>query len=147
MNKKRFLFSILAMFLVIISFSLGMEFQRHITVNEVENDIISDLLILQPDIKQINRSVGRGESPSNFDVISMRNNLTNIVDNLALVRKNAQFPKSFIYLLTFRNEALRNEDVSYCVQQYGELLCEIQIDREKGLDGFLDSLESSLPES
>lgn len=147
MKKRRFLFAVLAIFVAIISFSLGMEIQRHIAIDEIEDDIIGDLLILQTDIKQVIRSVERDVSPADSDVISLRSNLVNIVNHLTIIRKGAQYPRSFTYLLAFKNEALSDDEVSYCVQQYGEPLCEIPIDREKGLDGFLDSLESSLPES
>ncbi len=49
--------------------------------------------------------------------------------------------------LEFNNVLQRNADISSCVQQYGRLLCEIQVEHESDLDGLLYSIENCLSQS
>ena len=104
---------------------------------------------MQREVSNILRSIDNGTLPADYDVVFLRNYLANIVDTLTSEssRSASEYPISVSYLMDFNNELLRNADISTCVQQYGRLLCELQIDKEKGLSEFLNSLERQLTES
>lgn len=145
--EKKYYWILVFILMIVVSFSLGMEVQHQITMDAVEKDTVGDIFIMQHEVSNILRSIDNGRTPAELDIIVLRNCSANIVDTLNLenIRNISEYPNSISYLKHFNNELLMvNADISACVQQYGRLLCEIQIDREKGLYELLNSLENHL---
>ncbi len=142
---------ILLIFVItIVSFLSGMELQKAITIDALEDKIVGDFLIVQREISDVLRNIERDVPPADFDVVPLRNYSSGIVDALRVdsIRNiTSQYPNSVLYLIEFNNVLQRNADISSCVQQYGRLLCEIQVEHESDLDGLLYSIENCLSQS
>lgn len=136
--------------IAIVSFLSGIDLQKRITIDALEDKIVGDFLIVQREISDVLRNIERDVPPADFDVVPLRNYSSGIVDALrtdSLKNITSQYPNSVLYLIEFNNVLQRNADISSCVQQYGRLLCEIPVEYESDLDGLLYSIENCLSQS
>ena len=142
---------ILLIFVIaIVSFASGMELQNQITIDAMEDKIVGDFLMVQDEISAVLRNIERDVPPAECDVVLLRNYSSVIVDALrsdSIRNKASQYLNSVLYFTEFNNVLQKNSDISSCVQQYGRLLCEIQVEHESDLDGLLYSIENSLTEN
>lgn len=148
--KANIYLALLIFVIAVVSFLSGMELQKAITIDALENKIIEEFLIVQRELSDVLRNIEEDVPPADFDVVPLRNCSADIIDTLrtdSIKNKTSQYPNSVLYLIEFNNVLQRNSDISSCVQQYGRLLCEIQVEHESDLDGLLYSIEKRLSQS
>ena len=150
MLKEHICSVLLVLFIVVVAFLFGMETQKEIAINALEDKIVGDFFLVQHEIAYVLRNTERGVPLCQVDVVILRNNSSEMVDSLtsdSIRPRTRRYPNSVLYLIEFNNALQGNSDISSCVQQYGRLLCEIQVESESGLDEFLYSIENRLSQS
>lgn len=150
MLKEHICSVLFVLLIVVVSFLQGMEVQKAITNHALEDEIVEDFLMVQHEIAYVLRNTERDVPPCEADVVILRNCSSEMVASLrtdSIRHKTRRYPNSVLYLIEFNNVLQGNSELSSCVQQYGPLLCEIQVEHESDLDGFLYSIENRLSQS